>query len=217
MHQLLLLRADKHCLPRTKEKANGSRAGRWIILSPAADCKSSGADMHDDTTARIEARLRKLGLVLPDPPRAAGAYLAVVVRNGVGAVSGQFPFSGGELQARGRIGAEVSEAVGRRAAQLAALNILAQIRAALDGFSQFGGLLRVDGWVACAPGFTSQPSILDGASECLWYALGEQLGAHTRTVSPVDRLPFDAPVELAATFATRSALSAQAPIASGAG
>jgi enamine deaminase RidA (YjgF/YER057c/UK114 family) len=176
-----------------------------MILSAAADCKCSGADMHDDTTASIQARLRDLGLVLPDPPRAAGAYLAVVVRNGIGAVSGQFPFMNGELQAQGRIGAELSEAAGRSAARLAALNILAQIRAALHGFSEFGGLLRVDGWVACAPGFRSQPAVLDGASKCLRSVLGEQLGAHTRTVYPVDRLPFDAPVQLAATFVTRSA------------
>ena len=123
--------------------------------------------MHGDTTARIEARLRELDLVLPDPPRPAGGYVSVLVRNHIGVVSGQFPFASGELPIRGRIGADVSETDGRRAAQLAALNVLAQIRAALGGFNGFTGLLRVDGWVACAPGFMSQPSILDGASQCL--------------------------------------------------
>ena len=98
--------------------------------------------MHEETTASIESRLRELGLVLPDPPCAAGAYVGVVVRNGIGAVSGQFPF----------------------------MNVL-----------------------------------------------GEQLGAHTRTVSAVDRLPFDAPLELAAVFATRSALSSSVVLASRAG
>jgi len=122
--------------------------------------------MHGDTTSRIEARLRELDLVLPDPARPAGGYVSVLVRNHIGVVSGQFPFAGGELPIRGRIGADVSEADGRRAAQLAALNLLAQIRTALGGFNEFTGLLRVDGWVACAPGFIPQPSILDGASEC---------------------------------------------------
>jgi enamine deaminase RidA (YjgF/YER057c/UK114 family) len=188
-----------------------------MILSAAADCKFSGADMHCDTTARIEARLRELDLVLPDPPRAAGAYVSVLVRNHIGVVSGQFPFARGELPIRGRIGADVSESDGRRAAQLAALNVLAQIRAALGGFNEFTGLLRVDGWIACAPGFMPQPSMLDGASECLRSVLGAQLGAHTRTLLSVDRLPFDAPVELAVMFTTRSGVSPEVLTASGLG
>ena len=161
--------------------------------------------MLKGTTARIEGRLRQLEWVLPDPPRPAGMYRPVVVRHGIGVVSGQFSFVGGALRIRGRVGAEVSALEGRRAAHIAALNVLAQIRAALNGFDGFCGLMRVDGYVASAPRFTSQPWILDGASECLIAVLGPQLGAHTRTAFAVSQLPLDAPVELAVTFATNRA------------
>ena len=61
---------------------------------------------------------------------------------------------------------------------------MAQIRAALHGFSEFAGLLRIDGWVACAPGFASQPSILDGASECLRSVLGASARARAARFTP---------------------------------
>ena len=161
--------------------------------------------MPEDATARIEARLRELEWVLRDPPRPAGMYRPVVVRHGIGVVSGQFSFEDGELRIRGRVGAEISAPEGRRAAQVAALNVLAQIRAALNGFDRLQGLMRVDGYVASAPGFTSQPWVLDGASECFIAVLGPELGVHTRTAFAVSQLPLDAPVELAVTFATNGA------------
>jgi enamine deaminase RidA (YjgF/YER057c/UK114 family) len=138
---------------------------------------------------------------LPKPPPPAGAYRAVVVRNGIGCVSGQFPFVDGKLLCTGRIGAELSEEQGRRAADVTALNVLAQISTALGDFGRFGGLLRVDGFVASAKDFLAQPRILDAASERFVDLLGAELGAHARSVLKVDRLPLDAPVKLVVSFA----------------
>lgn len=155
------------------------------------------------TTHVIERRLRALGLALPaEPPRPAGRYLAVVERGGIGFVSGQFPFAGAVLTHRGRIGRELSEDDGREAARIAALNVLAQIRRHLGGFDRLAGLLRVDGYVASAPGFVMQPRILDAASGLFADVLGEQLGGHARTAFAVEQLPRDSPIELCVSFAT---------------
>ena len=83
------------------------------------------------------------------------------------------------------------------------LTVRAQIRLALDGWERFGGLLRLEGHVASAERFYAQPAVLDGASELLVRALGEDLGAHARTAYHAGRLPLDAPVELAVSFALR--------------
>ena len=151
----------------------------------------------------VARRLQQAGIVLPAAPAAAGSYRRAVVRASVGFISGQFPFVDGKLACKGRVGAELTVDEGRAAAAIAALNVLAQIELALDGWARFGGLLRLEGHVASAEAFVQQPAVLDGASELLTRALGEALGAHARTAYHAVRLPLDAPVELAVSFAIR--------------
>ncbi len=143
-----------------------------------------------------------LDIQLPVPPSPAGDYLPVMIREGLGFVSGQVPLRNGRLVFAGRVGAELTPDQGKAAAELAALNVLAQIDAALPSWEQFGGLLRVEGFVASATGFTSQPEILDGASRLFADVLGE-LGHHARAALSVSQLPLNAPVELVVTFAVK--------------
>ena len=148
----------------------------------------------------IDARLRSAGIELPRPPQPAGVYQPVVLRGGIGFVSGQFPLRHGRMARTGRVGAELTVEEGRECARISAVNVLAQIRAALGGWGRFGGLCRIDGHVASAADFLAQPAVLDGASELFLRALGPQLGTHARTAFHATRLPLDAPVELAVTF-----------------
>lgn len=157
--------------------------------------------MTSSVTRAIDTRFAQLGISLPAAPAPAGAYKAVVIRNGIGFVSGQFPFVDGKLAYSGRVGVELGEEEGRLAARIAAINVLAQIRGCLRGFDGFAGLLRVEGYVASAPGNFSQPRVLDGASELIVSVLGDELGAHARTAFAVDQLPLNSPIELAVTFA----------------
>ena len=152
----------------------------------------------------IDARLREAGIGLPELPAPAGRYNAVVQRGAVGFVSGQFPFRDGRLVYTGRVGAELTPDRGRECAALAAVNALAQIRAGLGGWTRFAGLLRVEGHIASAPDFLTQPGVLDAASDLLVEVLGPDLGAHARTAFHASRLPMDAPVELAIAFSVRS-------------
>ena len=79
-------------------------------------------------------------------------------------------------------------------------------RRVLGSWDRFGGLLRVDGYVASAEGFFDQPAVLDGASELFLQHLAD-LGRHARSAVIVPRLPWDAPVELVVTFTLRDAES----------
>ncbi len=148
-----------------------------------------------------------LGIRLPDPPPPAGDYQPVMIRGGFGFVSGQVPVRDGRLLFTGRVGIELTPEQGRAAAEIAALNVLAQIDKALPSWDQFGGLLRVEGFVASASGFTNQPEILDGASRLFAEALGE-LGQHSRAAFSVEQLPLNASVELVVTFATQTQIPA---------
>ena len=148
----------------------------------------------------VEQRLAKLGLQLPDAPRAMGSYRPAVLAGGLLFISGQLPMSNGKLAYVGRVGAELSEADGKAAAQLAALNVLAQIHAALGGFDRLVTLLRVEGHVSSAPGYFDQPRVIDAASELFSEVLGDK-GAHTRAAFAPPALPRNAAIELVVTAA----------------
>jgi enamine deaminase RidA (YjgF/YER057c/UK114 family) len=138
---------------------------------------------------------------IPDSvPEPLGAYRAVTQAHGMGFVSGQFPMAEGALRWQGRVGAELTPAEGREAAALAAANVLGQLRRALGADYARVRLMRLDGFVASAPGFTAQATVLDGASETFVHHLGER-GLHARTAFAVPQLPRDAAIELVATFA----------------
>ena len=143
----------------------------------------------------VEQRLAKLGFELPEAPRALGSYRPAVLAGGLLFISGQLPMSNGKLAYIGRVGAELSEADGRAAAQLAALNVLAQIHAALGGFDRLLTLLRVEGHVSSAPGYFDQPRVIDAASELFSEVLGDK-GAHTRAAFAPPALPRNAAIEL---------------------
>jgi enamine deaminase RidA (YjgF/YER057c/UK114 family) len=110
----------------------------------------------------------------------------------------------GVLKYPGRVGAELSEAAGGEAAQLAALNVLAQIKAVLGGFNRLVSLVRVEGYVSSAPGWTSQPSVLDHASHLFAAVLGDR-GFHARSALALPQLPLNASVELVVTAHVKAA------------
>jgi enamine deaminase RidA (YjgF/YER057c/UK114 family) len=146
----------------------------------------------------VETRLKELGLALPRPPKPAGNYQAWILSGDLLYLSGQFPIQDGKLIWTGRVGAERTEAEGYAAARLAALNVLAQIHAALGGFDRLRTLLRVEGHIASAPGWNNAPKVLDGASDLFAAALGER-GRHSRTAFIPSQLPLNLTVELVVT------------------
>ncbi len=150
----------------------------------------------------IDDRLQALGIELPCAPSPAGSYQSVVIRNGVGYVSGQLPLRNGVLAYAGRVGDELSLEEAMRAAELPTLNVLAQIKCSTDRWRSFAGLLKLEGYVASARGFANQPEILDRASRLFSQVLGDR-GAHARAAFSVEQLPLDASVELVVTFAVR--------------
>lgn len=132
-------------------------------------------------------------------PVPLGAYKAVVVRGAMGFVSGQFPIRDGQVINPGKLGDTLGIDAGREAAQIAALNVLGQIRTAVPGGIEQVELARVDGYIACVPGFAGLPTVLDGASETFVSHLGER-GNHARGLVPVDALPGNAAIELLVVF-----------------
>ena len=81
----------------------------------------------------IEARLKELGIKLPEAAAPVANYLPYVISGNLVFVSGQVPVAGGEMQLPGRVGEDLSAEDGQQAARLCALNLLAQVREAAGG------------------------------------------------------------------------------------
>jgi enamine deaminase RidA (YjgF/YER057c/UK114 family) len=147
-------------------------------------------------------RLAELGLALPDPPKPGGYYNSVRVMQNVAYVAVQFPYVGSELAFRGRLGWELTTAQGKQAAELCALNVLAQMHRYV-GFEHIAGLNRIEALMQTAEGWDDFPLVLDGASKLFLDTLGEA-GRHARSLAGVERLPLNAPITLTATFTLTS-------------
>ena len=142
---------------------------------------------------RIIAKLAELGIELPSPAPPVGSYTPWKRSGSQLWIAGMVPLREGTLPYHGLVGAEVSVEQAQECARVCALNGLAWLKQATDGFQGVTGLLRLNGFVASAPGFYEQPKVLNGASDFLVELMGEA-GRHTRTAVGAAVLPLNAPV-----------------------
>jgi len=140
------------------------------------------------------ARLTELGIELPEVVTPLAAYVPAVRTGNLVYTSGQVPITAGQLEATGKVGAEVTPEVGKALARVCALNALAAVNS-LVGIDAVTRVVKVVGFVASAPGFNGQPGVVNGASELFGQVFGDA-GAHARSAVGVSELPLDAPVEV---------------------
>jgi enamine deaminase RidA (YjgF/YER057c/UK114 family) len=146
------------------------------------------------TAGSVSARLEQLGLVLPQVAAPLAAYVPAVRTGNLVYTSGQLPTEGGKLAAAGKVGGEISSEQGKALARICALNALAAVGSVVD-IDAVARVVKVVGFVASAPGFNGQPSVINGASDLLAEVFGDN-GAHARSAVGVSELPLDAPVEV---------------------
>lgn len=167
-----------------------------FALDPvAASAKSNGM-------SKPEAVLAARNLKLPKPATPVADYVPTVEVNGLLFLSGQLPFLNGEVM-RGRLGEDTDIAVGQQAAEACALQIVAQLKAALGDLDRVERIVRLGVFVASDPRFTDQPKVADGASSLMVALFGEK-GRHARAAVGVPVLPRGAMVEIDAVVAIRS-------------
>ncbi|MBB6487539.1 RidA family protein [Rhizobium lusitanum] len=147
-------------------------------------------------SAAIEARLTELGITLPQAAAPAANYVPYVISGNLLYLSGQLPMENGKIGVTGHLGKDVDVAGGQRAAELCAINILAQAKAALGGdLGRIKRLIKLNGFVASTPDFVEQHLVINGASNLLANVLGEA-GKHARAAVGMAALPLNAAVEI---------------------
>jgi enamine deaminase RidA (YjgF/YER057c/UK114 family) len=149
--------------------------------------------------ASAEQRLKELGITLPAPPEPFGAYAEAVQTGNLLFLTGMLPTEGRAAKVVGRVGAELDVEGGRKAARLAALNVLAVTRKHLGSLDRVARLVRLVVSVATSGDVRDQPRIADAASELLRDVFGDDKQP-CRSVYGVASLPLGVPVELEITL-----------------
>jgi enamine deaminase RidA (YjgF/YER057c/UK114 family) len=146
-----------------------------------------------------EQRLKELGIELPMPPKPFGTYVEAVQTGNLLFLTGMLPTEGQEAKFIGRVGAELDVEAGRKAAHLAALNVLAVARQHLGSLDRVTRVVRLGVSVATSGDVRDQPKIADAASELLQEVFGKEKNP-CRLVFGVASLPLGTPVELEVIF-----------------
>jgi enamine deaminase RidA (YjgF/YER057c/UK114 family) len=148
----------------------------------------------------IEQKLAALDVVLPTPASPIANYVGFVRTGNLLVISGQVCFGpDGKLIAKGKLGAGVSIEQGTAAARGCAINLLAQVKAAIGDLDKVMRVVRLGGFINSAPDFLDGPKVLNGASDLMVAVFGDK-GRHARTTVGVASLPADAAVEVEGMF-----------------
>jgi enamine deaminase RidA (YjgF/YER057c/UK114 family) len=149
---------------------------------------------------RIDARLAELGIELPRPAAPIANYVPYNRTGNLVVVSGQVPMDDGRIAITGKVGTSVSVDEGRRAARLCFINLLAQVREALDGdLDRVTKVVRLGGFIAAPAEFSQHAAVMNGASDLAVEVFGDA-GRHARTTIGVPSLPGDAAAEVEGMF-----------------
>ena len=148
----------------------------------------------------IYENLKKLNIEIPNAPSPVGAYVAYKKTGNLLFISGQLPITSDGKMIKGKIGKDLSLEEGQKASQLCVINILAQLKKALNGdLDKTINCVKITGYVNSTNDFIDQPKVINPASEILSKTFGEK-GKHSRAAVSVNSLPLGAAVEIDSIF-----------------
>ena len=151
----------------------------------------------------FEKNIKDLDLNIPDMATPVANYVPYKIFSKILYVSGQAPIKEGSIIYKGKVGEDISEDEGIKAAELCCINIIAALKSAVNSdWEQLEGFIKLGGFVNCNSNFTNHPQIINGASNLLVKIFGEQ-GKHTRFAVGSNSLPMNISVEIEAAIKLR--------------
>lgn len=157
---------------------------------------------ENPSAASPEARLTRLGLVLPPPPPPIANFVTHVVEGNLLFLSGQGPIETDGRRHTGKVGGTVTIAEAYQHARLTGLNLIAVMRAALGDLGRVRQIVKVFGMVNAALDFADHPQVINGCSDLFVAAFGDA-GRHARSAVGHASLPGNITVEIEAVVAVR--------------
>ena len=155
---------------------------------------------NSQTNQDIEGKLKQLGLDLPEAARPVAVYVPYRISGNQVFIAGQIPPNNLPTPTFGKLGIDLSVDEGYIAAQHVGLRILAQLKAACGGdLGRVEKCIQIRGFVNCTNDFTKQANVINGASELLRDAFGDN-GMGARAALGANSLPLNAAVEIESIF-----------------
>ncbi len=143
----------------------------------------------------IDARLKELGITLPEPVAPVANYVPFVRSGNLVHISGQISMGPDGLVA-GVVGRDMDLEAAQAAARLCAINLITQMKAACGGdLSKVRQVVKLGGFVNADPAFTDIPKVINGTSDLIGEVFGDA-GRHARSAVGVAVLPLGAAVEV---------------------
>jgi len=148
-------------------------------------------------TTPIE-RLRQYGYELPQPKAPVASYIPIARVGNLIYVSGQISIGADDVVVEGKLGETMNVVQGGNAAELCAVNVLAQlVHTAGIRLEDVNKVVKLTVFVASSPEFTEQHLVANGGSNLIIGVLGDK-GKHARSAIGVAALPRGAAVEIEA-------------------
>ena len=144
----------------------------------------------------FDKNIKDLDLTIPDIAIPIANYVPYKLFNNNLYISGQAPSKNGNIIFKGKVGVDISEEEGIKAAELCCINIIAALKNAINGdWERLEGFVKLGGFVNCKADFANHPKIINGASDLLVKIFGEH-GKHTRFAVGSNSLPVNISVEI---------------------
>ena len=151
----------------------------------------------------FEKNIKDLDLNIPDLAQPVANYVPYKIFDKILYISGQAPSKEGSLIYIGKVGEEITEEDGIKAAELCCINIIAALKSAINSdWEKLDGFIKLGGFVNCNANFTNHPQIINGASNLIVKIFGEQ-GKHARFAVGSNSLPMNISVEIEAIIKLR--------------
>ena len=143
-------------------------------------------------------KLRQYGCELPHPKAPVASYVPITRVGNLIYVSGQISIGVDDVVITGTLGETMNVVQGGNAAELCAVNVLAQlVHTAGIRLEDIKQVVKLTVFVASAPEFTEQHLVANGGSNLIIGVLGDK-GKHARSAIGVPGLPRGAAVEIEA-------------------
>ncbi|MBX9825117.1 MAG: RidA family protein [Xanthobacteraceae bacterium] len=142
-----------------------------------------------------EARLKQLGIVLPNVPSPVANYLPYRIAGNLLFLAGQGPRDDKGNTLSGKVGADVSVDEGYKRARQIGLQLLSTMKTALGSLDRVDTVLKMLVMVNAVPDFKDHPKVANGMSDLFVEVFGEN-GKHARSAVGMGSLPAQISVEI---------------------
>ena len=146
----------------------------------------------------FEKNIKDLDIEIPEINPPLANYIPAKKVGKLLFISGQAPVKNGKFPYLGKVGVDITEEEGIKAAELCAINIIAALKYSIESnWDNLDTFVKIGGFVNCTSEYTDHPKIINGASDLIVKIFGER-GKHSRFAVGSNSLPLNRAVEIEA-------------------